>query len=184
MLPFGALLLTQYTITGFDACAHLSEETREASMGAAKGVWKAIFYSAIGGWILLLCFLFAATNVDAINKNPFGYIVIAVFQTSLGLTAFKIVMIISTVGQFFCAGSGMTSASRMTYAFSRDHAIPGWKLWSKVTASKAPRNATMFIAFCVRDRRDPGAQGQRRQRADRLLRADGDHGDRALPRVR
>ena len=50
-------------------------------MGAAKGVWKAIFYSAIGGWILLLCFLFAATNVDAINKNPFGYIVIAVFQT-------------------------------------------------------------------------------------------------------
>ena len=72
---------------------------------------------------------------------------IAVFQTSLGLTAFKIVMIISTVGQFFCAGSGMTSASRMTYAFSRDRAIPGWKLWSKVTASKAPRNATMFIAF-------------------------------------
>ena len=70
VLPFGALLLTQYTITGFDACAHLSEETREASMGAAKGVWKAIFYSAIGGWILLLCFLFAATNVDAINKNP------------------------------------------------------------------------------------------------------------------
>ena len=60
------------------ACAHLSEETREASVGAAKGVWKAIFYSAIGGWILLLCFLFAATNVDAINKNPFGYIVIAV----------------------------------------------------------------------------------------------------------
>jgi amino acid transporter len=147
VLPFGALLLTQYTITGFDACAHLSEETREASIGAAKGVWKAIFYSAIGGWILLLCFLFAATNVDAINKNPFGYIVIAVFQTSLGMTAFKVVMIISTVGQFFCAGSGMTSASRMTYAFSRDGAIPGSRLWSKVTESKAPRNATMFIAF-------------------------------------
>ncbi len=146
VLPFGALLLTQYTITGYDACAHLSEETKEAGMAAAKGVWRAIFYSAIGGWILLLCFLFAATNVDAINKNPFGYIVIAVFQTSLGLTAFKIVMIISTVGQIFCAGSGMTSASRMTYAFSRDHAIPGWQLWSKVTASRAPRNATMFIA--------------------------------------
>ena len=146
VLPFGALLLTQYTITGFDACAHLSEETREAAPGAAKGVWRAIFYSAIGGWILLICFLFAASNVDAINKNPFGYIVIAVFQSSLGLTAFKIVMIISTVGQIFCAGSGMTSASRMTYAFSRDHAIPGWRLWSQVTASKAPRNATMFIA--------------------------------------
>ena len=146
VLPFGALLLTQYTITGYDACAHLTEETKDAALGAAKGIWRAIFYSAIGGWILLLCFLFAATNVDAINKNPFNFIVVAVFQTSLGLTAFKIVMIISTVGQFFCGGSGMTSASRMTYAFSRDHAVPGWQLWSKVTASRAPANATMLIA--------------------------------------
>ena len=146
VLPLGALLLTQYTITGYDACAHLTEETRDASLGAARGIWRAIFYSAIGGWILLLCFLFAATNVDGINKNPFGFIVVAVFQTSLGLTAFKIVMIISTVGQFFCGGSGMTSASRMTYAFSRDHAIPGWRLWSKVSASRAPANATILIA--------------------------------------
>jgi amino acid transporter len=146
VLPFGALLLTQYTITGFDACAHLSEETKGASMGAAKGVWRAIFYSAIGGWILLLAFLFAATNVEEINKLPYAFAVVGIFSTSLGLAAFKIVMIISTVGQFFCAGSGMTSASRMTYAFSRDHAIPGWRLWSKVTASHAPRNATLFIA--------------------------------------
>ena len=54
-------------------------------MGAAKGVWKSIFYSAIGGWILLLCFLFAATNVEAINELPYGFAVVGVFSTSLGL---------------------------------------------------------------------------------------------------
>ena len=54
VIPFG-FLLTQYTITGFDACAHLSEETKGASMGAAKGIWQSILYSAIGGYILLLC---------------------------------------------------------------------------------------------------------------------------------
>ena len=54
IIPFG-FLLTQYTITGFDACAHLSEETEAASMAAAKGIWRSIFYSAIGGYILLLC---------------------------------------------------------------------------------------------------------------------------------
>ena len=54
VVPFG-FLLTQYTITGFDACAHLSEETSSASMAAAKGIWRSIFYSAIGGYILLLC---------------------------------------------------------------------------------------------------------------------------------
>ena len=41
IVPFG-FLLTQYTITGFDACAHLSEETQDASTGAAKGIWRSI----------------------------------------------------------------------------------------------------------------------------------------------
>ena len=142
-------------------------------MGAAKGVWKAIFYSAIGGWILLLCFLFAATNVDAINKeHPFGYIVIAVFQTSLGLTAFKIVMIISTRGQFFCAGFGNDVGVADDVRVQPSHAVPGWRLWSKVTEIEGTAETqTMFIA-----RRpativaNPGTQGQRHQRADRLLR--------------
>ena len=61
VVPFG-FLLTQYTITGFDACAHLSEETETASMGAAKGIWRSIFYSAVGGYILLLCVTFAIPN--------------------------------------------------------------------------------------------------------------------------
>ncbi|MGH3357966.1 MAG: amino acid permease, partial [Nocardioidaceae bacterium] len=47
IVPFG-FLLTQYTITGFDACAHLSEETSSASMAAAKGLWRSIFYSVLG----------------------------------------------------------------------------------------------------------------------------------------
>ncbi len=53
IVPFG-FLLTQYTITGFDASAHLSEETASASKAAAKGIWRSILYSVIGGYILLL----------------------------------------------------------------------------------------------------------------------------------
>ncbi len=62
VLPISAIL-TQYTITGYDASAHLSEETKSAADGAAKGIWRSIFYSAIGGWILLLTFLFAVQDV-------------------------------------------------------------------------------------------------------------------------
>ena len=62
--PLLGFLLTQYTITGFDASAHLSEETKSAANGAAKGIWRSIFYSAVGGWILLLSFLFAVQDVD------------------------------------------------------------------------------------------------------------------------
>ncbi len=53
VVPFG-FLLTQYTITGFDASAHLSEETGTAAKAAAKGIWRSIFYSVLGGYILLL----------------------------------------------------------------------------------------------------------------------------------
>ncbi|MEU9887023.1 amino acid permease [Sphaerisporangium sp. NPDC051011] len=144
VLPLG-FLLTQYTITGFDACAHVSEETHGAAMSAAKGLWKSIFYSAIGGWVLLLSFLFAATDVDAVNKA--GGFVGAIFESSLPANLVKVVFLISTIGQFFCGMSCVTSMSRMTYAFSRDGAIPGWRLWSRVDKNRTPVNA--IIAGCV-----------------------------------
>ena len=135
VVPLG-VILTQYTITGFDASAHLSEETTGAAKAAAQGMWRSVFYSAIGGWILLLCFLFAVKNADVIStSNPYGAgSSIGIFATALGLAGFKAVMIISTIGQFFCGGSGLTSASRMMYAFSRDRAVPGHQLWSKVAS--------------------------------------------------
>ncbi|MGJ6966200.1 amino acid permease [Streptosporangium sp. G11] len=141
VLPLG-FLLTQYTITGFDACAHVSEETQGASTAAAKGLWQSIFYSAIGGWILLLAFLFAATDVDAVNEA--GGFVGAIFDSALPGNLATAIFAISTIGQFFCGMSCVTSMSRMTYAFSRDGAIPGWRLWSKVDANRTPVNAIIF----------------------------------------
>ncbi len=61
VLPIG-FLLTMYTETGYDASAHTAEETQNAAVAAAQGIWRSIFYSAIIGWILLLAFLFAATT--------------------------------------------------------------------------------------------------------------------------
>ena len=66
VLPLG-FLLTMYTITGYDASAHVSEETHGASMAAAKGVWQSVFYSAIIGWFVLLAITFAATDTKAVD---------------------------------------------------------------------------------------------------------------------
>ena len=142
VLPLG-LLLTQYTITGFDASAHLSEETNEATDAAAKGIWRSIFYSAIGGWILLLAVLFAIQDADIDSVAGGG--VAAIFVGALGTKWAALVLFISAAGQFFCTTSCMTSASRMTFAFARDGAIPGSRLWSKVSAVKVPANAVMLV---------------------------------------
>src|SRR6185437_11155745 len=132
-------------ITGFDACAHVSEETLGAAKSAARGLWQSIFYSAVGGWILLLAFLFAATDVEAVDAA--GGFSGAIFESALTPFFFKVVIIISTIGQFFCGMSCVTSMSRMTYAFSRDRAVPGWKLWSKVDRDGTPVKA--IIAACI-----------------------------------
>ena len=152
VLPLG-FLLTQYTITGFDASAHLSEETHSAHLAAAKGIWKSIAYSAIGGYILLMSFLYVATNTDYINSfdpavNPYGGgSIIALLYSALGGGAsFKLIMLITTVGQIFCVTACLTSCSRMMFAFSRDGAVPGGNLWKKVNKHHVPANAVLASA--------------------------------------
>ena len=143
VLPISAIL-TQYTITGYDASAHLSEETKSAANAAAKGIWRSIFYSAIGGWILLLSFLFAVQDADGVSKA--GGAVAAIFSQALSSKWAAAVLFISTAGQLFCTTACQTSASRMLFAFSRDRAVPGHQLWSKINTNRVPANAVMITA--------------------------------------
>jgi amino acid transporter len=143
VLPLG-FLLTQYTITGFDASAHVSEETGGAATTAARGLWRSIFYSAVGGWIMLLAFLFAATHVDEINKG--GGAVTVIFLTSLNIALVKVILIISCVGQFLCGMSCVTAASRMLFAFSRDRAVPGHDYWTRLDRNRNPSHAAVGVA--------------------------------------
>jgi amino acid transporter len=150
IVPFG-FLLTQYTITGFDASAHLSEETGSAAKAAAKGIWRSIFYSAVGGYILLLCVVFAIPNTaqGQPDNGLAGLGVQPIFLSALGQNWATFVLFISASAQFFCATSCMTSASRMTFAFSRDGAIPGSKRWSALTGNRVPANAVMLVGICA-----------------------------------
>jgi amino acid transporter len=144
VLPIG-FLLTMYTETGYDASAHTAEETRGAAKAAAQGVWRSVFYSAIIGWVLLLSFLFAATNVKAIDDGA-GYSTF-IFTSALDPWAAKLVILIASIGQLFCGAAGLTSASRTWYAFSRDRAIPGWFIWRRVNRDRVPFNAVIGVSL-------------------------------------
>jgi amino acid transporter len=143
VLPLG-FLLTMYTQTGYDASAHVSEETKNASLNAAKGLWRSVFWAALFGWLVLLAITFAATDVAAINEGAGSSL--AVFDSALTPAAAKAVVLIATIGQLFCGMAALTSASRMMYAFSRDRAVPGHRLWTKLSASRTPANAVLGMA--------------------------------------
>jgi amino acid transporter len=145
-LPLG-FLLTMYTITGYDASVHVSEETNGASHAAARGVWQSVFYSAVIGYILLLAITFAVKSDPSITAAGGGSI--AILESALSSSAAKVIIAISTVGQLFCGMACLTSASRMTFAFSRDGAIPGHRLWRKLDRNKVPAWAVLFVAVCA-----------------------------------
>ena len=53
------ILMAQFTITGFDACGHMSEETKNADVSAAYGVVFSIITSAFVGFCYLLALTFS-----------------------------------------------------------------------------------------------------------------------------
>jgi amino acid transporter len=135
-----------YTQTGYDASAHTAEETRDAALNTAKGLWKSIFYSSLLGWFLLLAFLFAAKDEKAVSGT--GGFVGTIFTSAMAnhLWGAKLILIIATVGQLFCGAAGLTSASRTWYAFSRDRGMPGWWLFRRVNARRVPLYAVLAVS--------------------------------------
>ncbi|HEX2127417.1 MAG TPA: amino acid permease [Thermoleophilaceae bacterium] len=146
VLPVG-FLLAMYTQTGYDASAHTAEETRGAAKAAAQGVWRSVFWSAVIGWFVLLAFLFAATDEQAVNDAA-GFVG-SIFTSALDSWAAKMIFLIATIGQLFCVTAGLTSASRTWYAFSRDQAIPGWSIFRRVNRERVPFNAVIAVSACA-----------------------------------
>jgi len=146
VLPLG-FLLTMYTITGYDASAHVSEETHGSEHSAPKGVWRSVFYSAVIGWIVLLAITFAIQKSKEAQILESGFPAIAIFENALSSAAAKAVILISTVGQLFCGMACVTSASRMTFAFSRDGAVPGHNLWRRLGKNRTPTWSVFFVCL-------------------------------------
>ena len=147
VLPLG-FLLTMYTVTGYDASAHVAEETHEAEMSAARGIWQSVFYSAIIGWFVLLAITFAATDVAAVDDAA-GYSP-AVFTSAMSEGWAEMVILIALLGQVFCGMACVTSCSRTFYAFSRDRAVPGWRFWTRLNHNRVPVEAVLGVcAFAL-----------------------------------
>jgi amino acid transporter len=141
---FLGFLLAQYTITGFDASAHVSEETKGARTGAPKAIVRSIYISAIAALVMNVAFLLATPKSlkpgDLLNAGITAPVII--FQAVLGTFNTKLLVLITVVGQYFCGMASVTANSRMIYAFSRDGGLPLSNVWHKINAkTRTPTNA-------------------------------------------
>lgn len=116
-------LMSQYTLTGFDASAHLSEETRKASWAAPMGVITSVGFSALFGFFVLLSFLFSIQDFDNTLASPYGQPVLQIFVDVFGPDGAIVLFAFIIICVWNCGLFSMTSNSRMMFAFSRDHGI-------------------------------------------------------------
>jgi amino acid permease (GABA permease) len=147
------LLMSQYTYTGYDASAHVAEETKDAAKAAPRGMILSVVVSIVAGWILLYSITAAIQNgsqagLTKLAATPTGLPPAQIFLDALdNPTLAKFLLFIVCGAQFFCGMASVTANSRMSFAFSRDNALPGSRLWSKVNPrTKTPTNS---IWLCV-----------------------------------
>jgi amino acid permease (GABA permease) len=142
------LLLAQYTFTGYDASAHMTEETRSADTAGPRGIVMSIVVSLIAGWVLLIGVTFAIQSyANALAAPDTGVPPAQIFVDAVGLGTAKFLLLIVVVAQLFCGMSSVTANSRMIYAFSRDGALPASAFWHRINArTRTPTNAIWLAA--------------------------------------
>ncbi|KAI9059858.1 amino acid transporter, partial [Trametes sanguinea] len=140
------ILMAQYTLTGFDGSAQMTEETRNAAMSGSIGIVMAIGVSAILGWFLILGLLFSIQDLDATVNSPTGQPVAQIFLDTVGEKGAIVLMVIVIGAMFFCGTFSLTSNSRMMYAFARDGGIPGHKFFHKVSRDTKSPIRTVWLA--------------------------------------
>ena len=124
------LLQAQWTYTGYDASAHVAEETVMARLNAAWGVFLSVAVSAVVGYVLLLVLTWSIPGGDVAATANDAYPVLQIAYANLAPVGGHVVAIIIGVAMWLCGLASITSMARMWYAFARDDGMPGAR-WLK-----------------------------------------------------
>ncbi len=138
-----SLLLPVYTITGYDASAHTSEETLKAAHSVPRAIVSSVLWSSLIGWVMLSAIVLAIPDMTVGASQGWGVFFETMNAIMPGwlLTPLYLAILIA---QFVCGLATVTSASRMLFAFSRDGGMP---IGSEALAKVSPKWRTPVTAI-------------------------------------
>ncbi|KAL8918449.1 MAG: hypothetical protein Q9208_007355 [Pyrenodesmia sp. 3 TL-2023] len=114
-----------WTIGAFDSCVHLSEEATNPSKAVPFGILTSIGSCWFFGLIIMI--VLAATinpDLEAITGTSFGQPMAQIYYDAVGKNGTIGLMCLLFITQFLMGISILVAASRQTWAFSRDGALP------------------------------------------------------------
>lgn len=126
------LLQAQWTYTGYDASAHVAEETVMARLNSAWGVFLSVAVSAVVGYIMLIILTLHIPDIAATIDPANGPAVLYIVYENLNTFFANIIAIIIGGAMWLCGLASITSMSRMWFAFARDGGMPGHALISQI----------------------------------------------------
>jgi len=128
-----ATLQAQWTYTGYDASAHVAEETVMARLNSAWGVFLSVAVSAVVGYIMLLVLTWSIPDQKVAETAADAYPVLYIVYNNLSAFFANVIAIIIGVAMWLCGLASITSMGRMWYAFARDDGMPGSSLIKRVS---------------------------------------------------
>lgn len=117
------LLLPIYTLTGYDASAHTSEETLQAARRVPTAIIHSVLWAVVFAWLFSCAFVLAIPDMKeaaAQGWNVFFWTMDQVVPTGIKMVIYAIIL----VAQYICGLATVTSVSRMIFAFARDGGLP------------------------------------------------------------
>lgn len=130
---FVGLLQPAYVLTGYGMVAAMCEEVQTPEREVPKAIVLSVVAAGITGLFYLIPILFTLPDIQMLLSVASGQPIGLLFKTVTGSTAGGFGLLFLILGIWLFAGVGaLTAASRCTYAFARDGAIPGSVLWGKI----------------------------------------------------
>ncbi|MEK6303459.1 MAG: amino acid permease [Acidobacteriota bacterium] len=148
------LLQAQWTFTGYDASASVSEETVDPGRRAPWGMILAVAVSSVVGYLLLIALTLAIKDVGTVlNAKDAGGndvpAVLTILVGALGERAGSAFSWLTAGAMWFCGLSAVTWCSRVIYSFARDNGLPASKLWRRVSQKHQTPGPAIWLCVVV-----------------------------------
>jgi len=148
------LLQAQWTFTGYDASASVSEETVDPRRRVPWGIVMAVVVSSVVGYLLLIALTLSIRDIPSVlnARDAGGHeipAVIAILTTALGERAGGLVTGLAAMAMWFCGLSAVTWTSRVIYAFARDEGMPVSAVWKRVSAAHLTPAPAIWLSVAV-----------------------------------
>ncbi|GAA5849196.1 hypothetical protein JCM8547_006475 [Rhodosporidiobolus lusitaniae] len=145
------LLSVQWTMTDYDATAHISEEVKKAAVAAPVAIIVAVASTGVLGWIYNIIYVLCSGPMDELPGLS-GYAAATIIVRNVGKKGFYVLWSFVCFTAFAVVSAALQATARTVHAFSRDNALPDRGFFAKNAKNKVPINAvwlTCFFCACL-----------------------------------